>query len=125
MSDLQIKGTIVSKFDVQTFETKSGKDFTKQEFVIETDGEYTQTIKMECTNASVDNLKECNVGDTCNFYFNLRGRKYEKEDKVMYFNSIQVWRIEVLDTALIPDVPAAKLATTENTETNAGDGLPF
>jgi hypothetical protein len=61
MSDLQIKGTIVSKFDVQTFETKSGKDFTKQEFVIETDGEYTQTIKMECTNASVDNLKECNV----------------------------------------------------------------
>ena len=50
MSDLQIKGTIVSKFDVQTFETKSGKDFTKQEFVIETDEKYTQTIKMECNN---------------------------------------------------------------------------
>ena len=125
MSDLQIKGTIVSKFDVQTFETKSGKDFTKQEFVIETDDNYPQTIKMECTNASVDNLKECNVGDTCNFYFNVRGHKYTKGDKIMYFTNLQVWRLEVLETALIPDVPAAKLATTENTETNAGDGLPF
>jgi hypothetical protein len=125
MSDLQIKGKIVKIFDLQTFDTKSGNQFTKQEFVIQTDGDYPQTIKLEATQKSCEPLANAHTGDVGTFYFNLKGYKYTKGDKEMYFNTLQVWRMEIEESAeLVPDVPAAKVVE-KNSTNDYGDELPF
>lgn len=92
----------------------------KRELIVEyaDNPQYPEYIKFEAINdrcALMDNLKP---GQDVEVFFNLRGRPWtDKTGKKSYFNSLQLWKVNVLS------------ATTEYAAPNNIDdddtGLPF
>ena len=87
MSELKVNGKVKLLMDAQTFDS----GFTKRDFVVTTQEQYPQDVKLEVTQAKVtllDNLKE---GDNVDVFFNIRGNEYNDR----YFVNLQAWKIEV------------------------------
>lgn len=97
MSNLQTTGTIKKIFPHQQVSEK----FAKQEFVLEIeDGQYPQLVTFQCTQSYCNQLEHKAEGQKVTVHFNLRGREWtNKEGKVMYFNSLNAWKIEALEVA--------------------------
>ena len=114
---MEIQGKLIEKFAATTH----GESFKKQEFVIETlDDKYPQTIKMQSTQDKIEKIDALKLGGQYTFHFNLRGRKWESpENKIVYFSTIDVWRVEPMEQS-IPEVKQ-----TVKTETRLSDDLPF
>ena len=75
------------------------KGFVKAELIVETDGEYPQPINIEFTGDNTDFLTKLSVGDLVKVFINLRGREWTSpEGVVKYFNSIQGWKVDVLES---------------------------
>jgi hypothetical protein len=89
---LKVSGVIHEIFELNQVSEK----FTKQEFILKTEDEqYPQLIKFQCTQNRCDQLAHKEVGQKATIHFNLRGREWvNKENKTMYFNSLDCWRIE-------------------------------
>jgi single-strand DNA-binding protein len=97
----EISGRIKKIFDQQTF----ASGFTKREFVVTTEEDYPQDVKIECIKdrcALLDNVKE---GDRVNVNFNIRGNEYNGR----FFVNLQAWRMQPQDgqTAGAADAPSA------------------
>lgn len=71
----------------------------KRELIVEyvENPQYPEYLKFEAIQdrcALMDNVK---VGDDVEVFFNLKGRKWtDKTGKVVYFNTLQLWKINVL-----------------------------
>ena len=115
---MDITGKLIEKFDVTTY----GESFKKQEFVVETDDKYPQTIKMQATQDNIEKIAKCNIGQEYTFHFNLRGRKWESPDnKIIYFNTIEVWRVEQSEQEL----EAEEIISAPVDSSTLSDDLPF
>lgn len=96
------KGKIVDIFQTQQI-TDS---FKKREFVIETDEQYPQLIKMEFVQDNCSKLDSFAIGQDVEVYFNLRGRKWtNKEGKDNYFITLSVWRMVETEIPTLPQTP--------------------
>ena len=82
---MEIKGTLEAKFETKEF--KSG--FKKKEFVVNTGGEYPQSIKMEVVKDNIDKLEGIPVGTEVTCKIDIRGRLYEGN----YYNNILAWAV--------------------------------
>ncbi len=118
MSELKIKGKLIKKFEPQTF----GESFRKMEFIVETTEEkYPQTIKFQATQDNIQKFQDLTVGLIADWYFNVRGREWtNKENKVVYFVSLDVWRHEEHGQDMKQPLPETTTETTSDS-----DGLPF
>jgi len=83
---MELKGKIKLIMDVQNFDS----GFSKREFVVTTDEQYPQDIKLEFTKDKCSLLDQYAIGDEVNVQFNLRGNEYNGR----YFVNLQAWRIE-------------------------------
>ncbi len=105
--------------------------FKKREVVITTEEQYPQIIMIEFTQDKTEVLNTYNVGDEVKISINLRGREWvNPQGETKYFNSIQGWRIEKLNTpsaennvAIATPADAFEPATDFNEEDH--DDLPF
>jgi hypothetical protein len=91
----EITGTLVDKSPVTEISSK----FKKREFVLEKKEnsggfEFTDYIKFQLTQDKCSLLDAYNPGEELKVYFNLRGRKWEKDGKVSYFTNLEAWKIE-------------------------------
>ena len=84
---MEINGTLEAIFDTKEF--KSG--FKKREFVVNTGGDYPQSIKMEVVKENIDKLGAIKVGTEVTCKIDIRGRLYEGN----YYNNILAWAINV------------------------------
>ena len=119
----EIDGKLIEKFDTVSINEK----FQKREFVLETEDNaggniYTQNIKFQLIQAKCSEIDGSNLGDTIKVHFNLQGRKWEKDGKVSYFNSLNAWRIEKSNGVGTP-VSNEPFPEVENQD--SGDALPF
>ena len=115
---MDITGKLIEKFE----HTTHGESFKKQEFVVETEDKYPQTIKMQATQDNIEKIAKCNIGQNYTFHFNLRGRKWESPDnKIIYFNTIEVWRVE--DS--YQEVEAEEIISAPVDSRTLSDDLPF
>jgi hypothetical protein len=96
--ELQIKAKLMQKFPATTH----GETFKKMEFIIEIDSKYPQLVKMEVHNDNILKVEDLPTGTIATWHFNLRGRKWINPEtkKVLYFNSLVVWKADVLHTDL-------------------------
>lgn len=88
MSDnnsITLRGKIHKIYETQTF--NSG--FQKREFVIETEEEYSQKIKMTLTKDKCDLLDKFSQSDLLFFHINLRGNEYKER----FYVDLICWRI--------------------------------
>jgi len=125
---MEIQGKIKLVGETQTF---GNNGFRKREIVITTEEQYPQHIMVEFVQDKTDLLNSYQVGQMVKISINLRGREWTNpQGEVKYFNSIQGWRIENLQTEQgggdippVPPVEAFQPADDLNEEEH--DDLPF
>ncbi|MEZ4874347.1 MAG: DUF3127 domain-containing protein [Flavobacteriaceae bacterium] len=104
---MEVQGKVKVIGETQTF---GSNGFRKRELVVTTEEQYPQHIMIEFVQDKTDLLNDYKVGQTVKVSINLRGREWvNPQGETKYFNSIQGWRIENLDTAPsgnMPPIPA-------------------
>lgn len=120
-----ILGKLVVKDDVQNI----SDSFKKREIVLEIENErnsdWNDFIKVQFTQDRCDLIDNYELNEQIKVSFNLRGRKWEKDGKIMYFTNVEGWRIEKVQEEMgqqpIAAVPEVDIVTSD-TEV---DDLPF
>lgn len=93
---MEITGKIKVLNDTQTI---GSNGFQKREVVISTEEQYPQHILIEFVQDKCELLVNYGVGQKVKVSLNLRGREWVSPEGVAkYFNAIQGWRIELLNT---------------------------
>ena len=125
---MEVQGSIKVIGDVQEISAT----FKKRELVVSTDEQYPQTLSIEFIQDKTDLLNKFEIGQNIKVGINLRGREWENPQtkEIKYFNSIQGWRIELLENSNSDDdlPPLDNLSPFEPaSETNDEDldDLPF
>lgn len=105
--------------------------FRKREVVITTEEQYPQPILVEFVQDKTELLNNFEVGQQVKININLRGREWvSPQGETKYFNSIQGWRIEALQSESagenIPPVPPADaFEPAGDLKEDDHDDLPF
>ena len=125
---MEVQGSIKVIGEVQEISAT----FKKRELVVSTDEQYPQTLSIEFIQDKTDLLNKFEIGQNVKVGINLRGREWENPQtkEIKYFNSIQGWRIELLENSNSDDElpPLDNLSPFEPaSETNDEDldDLPF
>lgn len=138
---MEIQGRIKVIGTTKTFGTSG---FQKRELVVVTEEQYPQPILIEFTQGNCILLDAFQLGQLVKVNINIRGREWTNpQGEVVYFNSIQGWRIELVQNTptsamptpppMAPVTPAQAFQTqTPSFEPMAGnssveldDDLPF
>ena len=124
METLKLEGTLYKKFDAQ----EVSASFKKREFVIQTNDQYPQLVKFELTQDNCIKLDEYKEGDDIIVHFNVRGREWQspKTNDMMYFVTLQAWRLEK-NTAFSDNAGTTAAANPPASTSNDSfsDSLPF
>jgi hypothetical protein len=125
---MEVQGKVKMISDTQTF---GNNGFRKREVVVTTEEQYPQHILVEFVQDKCDLLNNFKVGQAVKISINLRGREWvNPQGETKYFNSIQGWRVETLQTEEgknnmppVPPMDAFEPADDINDEDH--DDLPF
>jgi len=105
--------------------------FRKRELVITTEEQYPQHILIEFIQDKTDLLNNFEVGQDIKVSINIRGREWvNPQGETKYFNAIQGWRIEKLQTEstdgeLPPVPPLDAFEQVNEIKEDDHDDLPF
>jgi hypothetical protein len=92
---LSVTGKLLHIGDVEVVSDK----FSKRTIVLDLSEEYNGTrydnpVPFVLTQKKLDLSKGFSVGQEVTLQFNLKGRRWEKDGKVSWFGSNEVWRME-------------------------------
>ena len=125
---MEVQGSIKVIGEVQEISAT----FKKRELVVSTDEQYPQTLSIEFIQDKTDLLNKFEIGQNIKVGINLRGREWEnpQSKEIKYFNSIQGWRIELLensdsDNDLPPLDNLSPFEPASETNDEDLDDLPF
>lgn len=117
MATLELTGKIY-----KVFETVTVKDsFKKREFVIETDENYPQKIKLELTQDKCALLDRFQVGSDVTVGFNVRGNEWEGK----FFNTLQAWKINAKGATAGGGNSSNEIPSYSGQDGGDQDDLPF
>lgn len=125
---MEVQGRIKMIGETQTF---GNNGFRKREIVVTTEEQYPQHIMVEFVQDKTDLLNSYQVGQQVKININLRGREWvNPQGETKYFNSIQGWRIEALQTEttgenLPPVPPMDAFEPAGDLKEDEHDDLPF
>lgn len=89
---MKIKGKLVRLLDKQVGRSKAGKEWMKQEFVLNTGTDYNPEICVSVFGEDkVNGLKQFSEGQELSVDVNV----YSREWNGKYYHSIDAWKIEV------------------------------
>jgi hypothetical protein len=118
---------VIGKVKVLKAAQEVSAAFTKREIVITTEEQYPQFISIDFTQDKCDLLNAYKVGDEVKVSINLRGREWvSPQGETKYFNGIQGWRIEKLESTPSEDARAFPSFDSPKMSDNVpADDLPF
>jgi glycine cleavage system H lipoate-binding protein len=124
MATITIQGILYDKSEP----IKVGKDGKeKLEYVVkETSGNYPNTFKVETFNLKT--LGKANIGDIVEIEVEVKGREYEKNNKMMYFVSlVSLKEITIIEKPIAANNTASTGKITDHTNSinETKDDLPF
>lgn len=126
---MEVEGKVRKVMDVQTFDS----GFRKRELIITTEEQYPQHLSIEFIQDKVDLLNGIKEDTPVRVSINLRGREWVSPEGVTrYFNTIQGWRVEKIDSSVptaaipadMPVVPPVDLGG-KSFDDQEDDDLPF
>jgi single-strand DNA-binding protein len=110
MLSFEVKGKLHVKYDTNSVSER----FQKREFVLEVeDGNYPQYVKFQLVQDRCALIDTCDKGDMLKVSFNIRGKEYNspKNNEIMYFTSLDAWRVEKVTEGAATASPAATTNT--------------
>ena len=124
----ELIGRLIEKFEI----TQISDTFKKREFVVErvenTSGgmEFTDQIKFQLTQDRCGIIDSMDIDDEIRISFNIRGRKWVKDDRVSFFTNLEAWKIEkIAGTSEGPPLPSAPQNEEDIPPIDESDDLPF
>ena len=122
----EIIGKLVEKFDTQNVSDK----FKKREFVIEyrdnPNMSFSEMLKFQLTQDRCNLIDAYTIGQEIKVFFNLRGRRWEKDGAVSYFTNLEGWKVEKMSEATsVPDASLPDVSSLPALEEDASNDLPF
>ena len=109
-----ISGIIEKIFPINQISEK----FKKRDVIINTGGDYPQLINIQFVNDQCYLFEEINEGAEVDVHCNIRGRAWQSpQGETKYFNTIQGWRIDVVNDAGDKVLDATTERTTDPTVT--------
>lgn len=125
---MEVQGRIKVIGETQTF---GSNGFRKREVVVTTEEQYPQHLAIEFVQDKTDLLNTFQVGQQVKISINLRGREWvNPQGETKYFNSIQGWRIEAVQSETtssdMPPVPPTEaFEPVSDLNEDDHDDLPF
>ena len=98
---LQIKGKVQKILQPESGVSRAGKEWKKQEFVIETEEQFPKMVCFTLFNDKSSLVEGISVGEEVEVYFNLESREYNGK----WFHNINAWKIEKSSAENIPQPP--------------------
>ncbi len=90
MNNLQVKGKITRILKPQSGVSRAGKEWNKQEFVVETEDKFPRKICFTLFNDKASLLDGFAAGDEVEVAFNLESREFNGK----WFHNVNAWRLE-------------------------------
>jgi len=89
MSELVVKGKLKKKLAVENGTSKAGKEWSKQNFVIDTGAQYNPEICFQVFGDKVDLLNNYKEGQEVEVKFNVSSREFNGK----YYHNLDAWFI--------------------------------
>lgn len=108
---MEIQGQIKKIFPS---EYVGANGFEKRDLVITTIEQYPNDIIIQFTQQRCDLLNNLQVGQNVKVYINIRGREWTNpQGETKYFNTIEGWKIEVIQTTNVANQQAVQQAVAQ------------
>lgn len=98
---LSIKGKVDQILKPESGVSRAGKEWSKQEFVIETDDQFPRKVCFTLFGDKTSLIDGLSAGQEVDVSFNLESREYNGK----WFHNINAWKIEKPSSENLPDVP--------------------
>lgn len=97
---MEIKGKVKSVLPVESGEGKNGKEWKRQDFIIEfMDGEYSKILALTArTDNALNIASKLKAGQDVTVQFNIESREYNGK----YYTNATAWKIEAPVTTDLP-----------------------
>ena len=122
---LQVTGKLIKFLEVESGESKSGTQWSKQQFIVQTEAQYNNLYCFEVFgNEKVENLtKYQKEGDNVTVEFNVNTNEY----KGKYYTSLSAWKISKANANGIqsPHAPQNNTKLPPVVPMNDDNPLPF
>jgi len=115
MSELAVKGKLVKKLAIENGTSKAGKEWSKQNFVIDTGAQYNPEVCFQVFGDKVDLLNNYKEGQEIEVKFNVSSREFNGK----YYHNLDAWFISGQKNVKPEVEQLAKAIDAEN------DDLPF
>lgn len=86
---MDIKGRIVQVLPLQTGTSKAGKEWSKQDFIIETEDQFPKKVCFTLFGDKVSLLNGISVGTEVEVAFNLESREFNGK----WYSNINAWKL--------------------------------
>lgn len=120
---MQVKGKIQQILEPESGVSKAGKEWKKQEFVIETTEQFPRKICFTLFNDKLSLISGVSNGDDIEVHFNIESREFNGK----WFHNINAWKIDRAGTSNYPEPQPAFTVNDIPPEPNDNEinDLPF
>jgi hypothetical protein len=88
---IQVKGTLIQILKSETGVSKAGKEWKKQEFVIETNEQFPKKVCFTLFGDKISLIDGINEGKEVEVFFSVESRDFNGK----WFHNINAWKIEL------------------------------
>lgn len=123
---MKLEGKIIAALDEQRGVSKSGKEWRRMEYVIETPGEYPKKCVFSVMGDNIEKFG-LRIGQDVDIEIDIDAREYNGR----WFNSITCWKavlrnVDVFQQVpILPTEPQQPKGIIEQIKQNNGGDLPF
>lgn len=121
---LTIKGTLEKILNPESGISRSGKEWKKQEFIVETKEQFPRKICFTLFNEKLSLIDQFSEGSEIEVSFNLESREYNSK----WFHNVNAWKIEEISDKIPEHTPPPEYSESEippELNDNEEDSLPF
>jgi hypothetical protein len=87
---MQVKGTLIQKLKMESGVSKAGKEWKKQDFVIETNEQFPKKVCFTLFGDKISLIDGMTEGSELEVFFSLESRDFNGK----WYHNINAWKIE-------------------------------
>lgn len=121
---MQVKGTLLQILKLESGVSKAGKEWKKQDFVIETNEQFPKKVCFTLFGDKINLIDGTTEGTEIEVFFSLESRDFNGK----WYHNINAWKIESVGAAsssknFPPDFPSGDFPPEPDGD--SGNDLPF